>query len=366
MLVPLFSSYTITLSPSAPDRAQPVSLALPCPADDVDLFLSEPTTEVVQSLAGMTGPILVLGAGGKMGLHLCLMLRRAMHLLSRSDAVVAVSRFSTLRDRAIFEQHGIKTQVCDLADEEQLAVLPSASTVFFLAGAKFGTDANAALLHRANVEVPQKVAARFRTARIIAFSTGCVYPFVPIASGGATEVTRPQPVGAYAESCLAREQAFSDAAAHHGTRVVLIRLNYSVEFRYGVLVDVAQKILAGQPVDVTTGHFNAIWQRDAVAHIIQSWACTESPAVPLNITGQETLSVREVARHFGKLLGRRVEFTGQESATAWLNNATRSHRRFGPPPTTPEQMMAWIAAWLTRGGSTWGKPTAFENREGRF
>jgi hypothetical protein len=173
-------------------------------------------------------------------------------------------------------------------------------------------------------------------------------------------------VGDYAISCLGRETEFGEASRRHGTPVVLVRLNYSVEFRYGVLVDLAQKVIAGVPVDVTTGYCNVIWQRDAIAHVIQAAELAGSPAVPINITGPETLSVREIALRFGEMLGRPVTITGQEAPTAWLNNAAKSHRLFGPPATTVGQMMTWIAAWLTNDGETWGKPTAFERRDGKF
>jgi len=349
------------LSPPTPDRT-----ALPCPPDGLDLFLSEPTEGAAATVAQMTGPILVLGAGGKMGLHLCLMLRRARDAQGNSDPVIAVSRFTTLRDRAEFEQHGIQIEACDLHDEEALQRLPDAPTVFFLAGVKFGTATNPEALQRANVEMPRRVARRFHRSRIVAFSTGCVYPFVSPASGGATEETPVAPVGDYAISCLERERAFAAVSLQEGTPVALIRLNYSVEFRYGVLVDLAQKVRAGVPIDVTTGHVNVIWQRDAVAQIIQSWSLAASPAVPVNITGPQLLSVRELALRFGRLFGREVRFEGHEAGTAWLNNASRSHARFGLPPTSVEQMTAWIVAWIESGGNLWGKPTAFENRAGQY
>jgi len=309
---------------------------------------------------------MVLGAGGKMGLHLCLMLRRALDQLGRSDRVLAVSRFSTLRDSATFAERGIEALPCDLNDAASVTRLPEAPTIFFLAGVKFGTAASPGLLHATNVEIPQRVAARFKTSRIIAFSTGCVYPFVTAASGGATETTPPQPVGDYALSCLAREQAFTAAAAEFGNPVALIRLNYSVEFRYGLLVDIAQAVMQGRPIDVTTGYVNVIWQTDAVAHVIQSLAIAGSPAVPINITGTATLSVRDLATRFGAVLQRPVTFTGQEKETAWLNNATRSHQLFGPPPTSVDTMIRWVSAWQLHGGETWGKPTGFEKRDGRF
>ncbi|MBM3854884.1 MAG: NAD(P)-dependent oxidoreductase [Verrucomicrobia bacterium] len=349
-----------------PATTAPESPALPCPADGVDEFLSRPSPEATAVLAQTAGPVLVLGAGGKMGLHLSLMLQRALASLGRPHALTAVSRFTTLHDLTDFTRHGIATRAADLCDPAVLAALPEAPTVFFLAGVKFGTASSPELLRRINSELPALVAERFRRARIVAFSTGCVYPFVRPETGGATEETPTAPVGEYAASCLAREVAFGAGAQAHGTRVALIRLNYSVEFRYGVLVDLAQKVLAGQPIDLTTGHVNVIWQRDALDHTIRALDLAGTPAVPVNITGADVLSVRALAIRFGELCGRPVTFTGREADTAWLNNAARSHRRFGRPPTSVEDMQRWIVAWLLQGGATWGKPTAFEQRDGKF
>lgn len=340
--------------------------ALPCPPDRVDEFLSQPSEAVIATLARHPGPVHVLGAGGKMGLHLSMMLRRALDRAGRRDVVTAVSRFRTLRDRATFEDRGITTLACDLTDPAAVAALPDAATVFFMAGVKFGTASAPDLLQKFNVEMPRLVANRFQRSRIVAFSTGCVYPFVTRASGGATESTPPAPVGDYAASCYARETAFSEVSRQHGTLVALIRLNYSVEFRYGLLVDIAEKVLRNEPVDVTTGYFNIIWQRDAVEYAIRALEVAGSPAVPINITGPQTLSVREIAAHFGELFQRKVAITGAEADTAWLNNAASSHRRFGPPATSLDDMLVWVAAWLRHGGETWGKPTGFEQRNGQF
>jgi nucleoside-diphosphate-sugar epimerase len=231
---------------------------------------------------------------------------------------------------------------------------------------KFGTAAAPEILRATNVELPRRVGERFAASRIVAFSSGNIYPFVTPASGGAREDTPPAPIGAYAESCLAREHAFSAAATAHGTRVTLFRLNYSVEFRYGLLVDLAQNVFADRPIDVTTSHVNVIWQTDAVAHSIQSLDLAAAPAVPINVTGPGVLSVRDLAAQFGAVLGRTVQFTGTEAPAAWLNNAAHSHRLFGPPATSVAQMIAWITAWLAQGGETWGKPTGFNQRDGRF
>jgi len=231
---------------------------------------------------------------------------------------------------------------------------------------KFGTAAAPELLRRVNVELPRRVGERFRSARIVAFSTGCVYPFVAPETGGATEATPPAPVGDYALSCLGREESFAEVARRHGTRVALIRLNYSVEFRYGILTDIARRVFRGEPVDVTTGHVNAIWQRDALDHVIRTLDLAAAPAAPVNVTGPGILAVRHLAARFGELLGRPAVITGTEAATAWLNDASALHRRLGAPPTSVEQMQRWIAAWLLAGGGDWGKPTGFERRDGNF
>ncbi len=342
------------------------SPSLPCPPDQADDFLGRPSPEVVAALGALPGPILVLGAGGKMGLHLSLMAQRAVQLAGSTSEVIAVSRFGTLRDRGDFSKFGIRTIACDLEHPVELAALPDAPTVCFMAGVKFGTATDPRLLQRLNVDMPRLVAERYKSSRIVAFSTGCIYPFVTPESGGATENISPGPVGQYAESCLAREQVFQAASQRYGTQVTLLRLNYSVEFRYGVLVDVAQKVMRGEPVDVSTGYTNVIWQTDAVAHALLSFAVAGTPAAPLNVTGPEILSVRALAIRFGEILGREPMIVGTESATAWLSNAAHSHQLLGKPHVSTEQMMHWVAAWLGQGQGTWGKPTGFERRDGQF
>jgi nucleoside-diphosphate-sugar epimerase len=342
------------------------SLVLPCAPTAADEFLSRPTAGVLAVLARTPGRILVLGAGGKIGLHLCAMLRRGLDQLGRQEQVIGASRFTTLRDRETFHAFGVETIACDLTDARAVAALPEAPTVFFLAGVKFGTAADPERLHQMNVEMPRIVAARFAHSRIVAFSTGCVYPFVSPASGGATEDTPLAPVGEYALSCAQREAVFAEQSRRTGTAVVLLRLNYAVEFRYGVLSDIATKVWAGAPVDVSTGYVNVIWQRDAVAHSIAALERAGNPAAPLNLTGPAILSVRELAIRFGALLDRPVEITGREADTAWLNNAARSHHYFGMPETSLATMLEWVAAWIAQDGATWGKPTGFEQRDGRF
>lgn len=340
--------------------------ALPCPPNAVDDFLSAPTGEVIRCLRAHRGPFLVLGAGGKMGLHLCLMLKKALQADGRGDEVVAVSRFSSLRDLEDFASFGITTLAGDLLDDTFLTTLPEAPSVFFLAGVKFGTTSSPELLRQMNVEMPRKVAQRLCRSRIVAFSTGCVYPFVAPIGGGATEQTPIAPVGDYAASCVERETAFRRAAETSGNPVALVRLNYSVEFRYGLLLDIALKVARSEPVDVSMGYCNVIWQSDAVAYAIQCLDLAGSPARPVNVTGPEVLSVRVLAESLGRLLALPVRVQGVESDTAWLNNAAFSHARFGPPKVGISQMITWVAAWVQAGEVTWGKPTGFERRDGNF
>jgi len=341
-------------------------LALPCEMAQVDDWLGEPAAGVVARLVRHPGPFVVLGAGGKLGLHLCVMLKRALAAGGRDDAVIAISRFRTLRDRGEFARRGIEARSGDLTDAALVSALPEAPTVFFLAGVKFGTASQPELLAAINERMPQIVAERYRRSRIIALSTGCVYPFVAPESGGATEETPPAPPGAYARSCLQRERAFQEVSARWGTPVALIRLNYAVEFRYGVLLDIAEKVWRREPVDLAMGHVNVIWQRDALAQVIQSLELAGSPPVPVNITGPEILSVRAIARRLGELLGVPVQFRGTEAPTAWLSNSRRARSRFGDPPTSLETMLTWVAAWLQHGGEVWGKPTGFERRDGNY
>lgn len=341
-------------------------VALPCPPGEADAFISTPPPAVAAALRRHPGPCVVLGAGGKLGLHFTWMLRRALQEAGSTDPVLAVSRFQTLRSREDFDRYGLPAVACDLEDPAALARLPDAANVFFLAGVKFGTANDPELLHRLNVRMPGLVADRYRKARIVAFSTGGVYPFMSVASGGANETTPVAPVGAYSISCVDRERAFARGAAQHGTPVTLLRLNYAVEFRYGVLVDIAGRVLRGEPVDLTMGHLNLIWQTDAIAQSIQALAVAGVPAVPINVTGPQILSVRDLAQRFGTLFGREPRFVGTDAGTATLSDASWARKRFGEPTVPLDDMIAWTAAWLQQGLLTWGKPTGFEKRNGQY
>ena len=341
-------------------------ISLPFAPDQLDDFLAPPTDGVIATLQRHDADVLVAGAGGKMGGTLCLMLAAAMKRAGRSRKVMAVSRFSSAKSRELLESRGVQTIPCDLIDRAAVDALPDAPLVVFMAGQKFGTSDAPELTWAMNTVVPAIIAERFRRSRIAAFSTGCVYSLTTVESGGSREDSPTAPPGEYAHSCLGREGVFRYFSKRHGTPVALVRLNYSVEPRYGVLVDIAQRILAGQPVDLTMGHVNLIWQRDACAHAIQCLDLAASPAVPVNITGPDILSVRVLAEELGRRLGKPPRFAGTEGAQAWLNDASFSHRKFNPPPTALTDILDWTAGWLLQGGNTLGKPTHFEAGDGKF
>jgi len=343
-----------------------LNYSLPCAVTEIDDFIATPSPEVIETVRTWDSDVLVLGAGGKMGLHLCAMIQKSLELIGSGRSVIAVSRFGNLMDQDDFESRNIRTIAGDLRDEAFLSSLPDTKLVFFLAGAKFGTASNPELLNQMNVEVPEKVARRFHASRIVAFSTGCVYAYTSPESGGSTEESDLIETGDYSLSCLGREQMFTEASLEFGTPAVLIRLNYSVEFRYGVLVDICQRVMQGKTVDATMGNLNLIWQGDAVDHIIRSSALAKSPPQPINITGKEILRIGDLARKFGELLGREPVIAGEEAETAWLSNAAWSHSLFGEPRVDLETMMKWTVSWLGTGGDTHGKPTGFEKRDGKF
>lgn len=340
--------------------------SLPVDRTQVDNLLSAPSGEVIDAMGRITGDVLVLGAGGKMGLHVCRMLAAADAANGVKPRVTAVSRFGSAGSRDGFDVDGIRTLACDLESEEALAALPEAENVIFMAGAKFGTGDQPDLLRRMNVELPHRVAERFGGSRCLVFSTGCVYSMVTPTSGGSSEADATNPPSDYAQSCLERELAFRAAARDHGSRVALIRLNYATEFRYGVLVDIATKVANGEPVNLDMGWVNVIWQRDAVDHILRALPLAASEPLVLNVAGEEVLSVRDLAERFGDRMGKTVSFTGDAGETAWLNDASKSHGLFGKPPTSLEQMIEWTSDWVLGGGDLLGKPTGFEKRSGKF
>jgi nucleoside-diphosphate-sugar epimerase len=332
----------------------------------LDDRISRPTDSVVEAIGHCPGEFAVLGAGGKLGFHVSRMLQRALARCGRDDRISVVSRFAAPERQRLFRESGFHVVAADLSDPDQVDRLPHADHVVFLAGIKFGTDSSPELLERMNVRLPTLVANHYRSARIVALSTGCVYSFVPVGSAGSTEQSETDPPGDYAQSCLGREHAFREGSRRHGTPCVLVRLNYAIDLRYGVLVDIAERILAADPVPLDTGYVNLIWQGDAVAQILRCLTLAQSPPLVINVTGCRVLSVRDLAMRMAAELGRPVTFCGCESPTAWLSDSSLAASRFGRPLVSVEQMIAWTAQWLKNDGPTLGKPTHFENRDGRY
>lgn len=346
-------------APSAPADA-------PGSEDELEERLSRPTPEVVEALRATPGDVVVLGAGGKMGPSLTAMVKRAADALGDRRRVVAVSRWGNAADAERLERMGVTLVRADLLDGDVWQRLPDAANVVFMAGQKFGTTAAPSLTWMTNTVLPARAAERYRDARIVAFSTGNVYPLTPASGGGSREGDPLSPLGEYAASCVGRERVFEDAAARWGTRVALIRLNYAVDLRYGVLVDVARRILQGEAIDLAMGYVNCIWQGDASAIALRSLPLASAPPFVLNVTGRERLCVRAVALELGRLLGRAPCFTGDEGDDALLSNTDRAQALFGVPSVTEGRLAAWVATWALSGGRMLGKATRFERRDGAF
>lgn len=334
--------------------------------DELEELLSRPSSETVDLFKKLDGDILFLGVAGKIGPSLARMAKRACNEAGVKKRIIGVSRFSNPAEKDLIEKWGIETIPGDLLDRDFLESLPKVKNVFFLVGMKFGSEDNLSLTWAMNSYLPALVAEFFKDSRIVAYSTGCVYPLVPVESGGSKETDKPEPVGEYAQSCLGRERMFEYGSRKYRTPVALIRLNYAVEPRYGVLVDIATKVKNNQPVDLTMGWFNGIWQGDANNMVLRSIEHTASPASVLNITGGEILRVRDVALEFAKLFKKEVQFTGTEAETALLSNAEQAFRIFGKPQISVKQVIEWTARWMEENKKLLGKPTHFEVRDGKY
>ncbi|MCK9639309.1 MAG: hypothetical protein M0R39_05310 [Prolixibacteraceae bacterium] len=329
-------------------------------------LLSRPTAEVIDYFKTLEGDIIFLGIAGKIGPSIARMAKRACVEAGIAKRIIGVSRFSNEREKSQIKSFGIETIRGDLLDPEFVKSLPQVRNVIYLAGMKFGAEGNLALTWAMNTYVPALVAEHYKNSKIVAFSTGCVYPLVRIESGGSLETDKPVAIGEYAQSCLGRERMFEFGSIKYNTPTVLIRLNYSVEMRYGVLVDVASKVKNDELVDLSMGYFNVIWQGDMNAMSLLTLAHCTSPANVINLTGPETLSVRQVAIEFGKLFGKNPKFTGHEAPTALLSNATLSHNIFGKPNVSTELMIQWIAHWISHENRLLNKQTHFEVRDGKY
>lgn len=328
--------------------------------------LSRPYAEDIELAERLRGDIIVLGAGGKMGPTLVQRLMRSLREAGNGLNVYAVSRYSDEESRREIEATGAEVVAADVMIDRELQSLPDCPNVIYLIGMKFGASGRQAQTWAINTYLPGRVAERFRDARIVALSTGNVYPLVPASSKGAVEEDEPGPVGEYAQSCLGRERILQHFSLQNGTAVCLIRLNYAVEARYGVLLDVATRVFRGDPVSVDMGFVNIIWQGDANSYTLRALEHCTSPAEILNVTGSDVVSVRALAEQFGDRFGKTPRFSGVEAETALLSDASKCHALFGPPRVALDDVVELVAGWIERGAPTHGKPTKFSVRDGQF
>jgi len=334
--------------------------------EDLEERLSRPMEADAAAIAAMDGDLIILGAGGKMGPSLARLARRAANHAGAKKRIIAVARFTNPNLLSQLSAEAIETIACDLLEPGKLSGLPDVPNVIFMAARKFGTSGSEYLTWAMNTYLPGLVAERYRDSRIVAFSTGNVYPLQPVEEGGARESTPVNPQGEYAQSALGRERMFEYGSAKWGTPVVILRLNYAIDLRYGVLVDIAAAVFHRQPVDLGMAAVNVIWQGDANSMCLRSFAHCQSPPLILNITGPETLSVRSIAQEFGRRFAIEPHFTSERMPTALLSNATKAHQLLGSPTVTPCEMMDWIANWIRGGGAMLNKPTHFQTRDGKF
>jgi len=334
--------------------------------EQLEANLAEPSEALVKQLASVSGDIIVLGVGGKMGPSLARLAANAVREGGLNKRVIGVSRFSSPETREELEAGGVETISCELLDDEALRALPHADNVIYMAGNKFGTTGREHFTWAMNTYLPGRVAEKFKESRIVVFSSGNIYPFVPVSGGGADESVAPEPVGEYAQSTLGRERIFEYHSHKYGTPMTMFRLNYAIDLRYGVLLELARAINEGREIDLTTGYANVIWQGDANSIALRSLSIASSPPALLNVTGPETMSVRWAAGQLAARLGKEAIFVGRESETALLNNASKTHSLFGYPSVSLLQMIDWTTEWVQQGGKTWNKPTHFQERKGKF
>lgn len=326
----------------------------------------KPSARLIEDIKQLDGDILFLGVAGKMGPSMAVLAAEAVQAAGLNKKIYGVSRFSQPEIKTELEKKGVITIAADLLNREELFRLPEVKNVVYLAGTKFGTTGKEYFTWAMNSYLPGMVAEKFQKSRIIVFSTGNVYPLTPLSGGGACESDPTGPIGEYAQSCLGRERVFEYGSATYGTEMLIYRLNYANDVSYGVLLEIGKTVAAGLPLDLNMGHVNVIWQQDANEIAIRSLLHCSNPPKLLNVTGPETASVRWIAEEFGRLLGKKPVFTGEEQPTALLSNSGECFRLFGYPSVTLKEMIELDAAWLQEGGKTLNKPTHFQERKGNF
>ncbi len=333
---------------------------------ELEAKLAEPSEALIREMAELDGDLMLLGIGGKMGPSLARLALNAIKAAGVNKKVYGASRFSSGGLQDELKADGVDTIAADLLDDGQLQQLPDVKNVIYMAGNKFGTTGNEHFTWAMNSYLPGRVAEKYRNSRIVVFSTGNVYPITPVKQGGCTEDSPTGANGEYGQSCLGRERVFEHFSHKYGIPMAIYRLNYAIDLRYGVLLEMAKSVKSGKPIDLTMGHANCIWQGDANEMAIRCLNVCTSPANVINVTGPETISMRTVAREFGKRFGIEPSFVGEEAESALLSNASKAFQLFGYPRVPLLQMIDWIAEWVSHGGETWNKPTHFQEREGKY
>lgn len=334
--------------------------------EELDKKLSEPSQGLIQDMKNIKGDIMILGIGGKMGPSLATLALEAIKEAGVTKKVYGASRFSNRQMESSLQGAGVITIAGDLLDDHFLRSLPECENIIYMAGNKFGTAGNEHFTWAMNAYLPGRVAERYATSKIVVFSSGNIYPFMPVSGQGADESIAPEPIGEYAQSCLGRERVFEHFSIKNNTQTIIYRLNYALDLRYGVLLEIAKSVFNQTPVNITTGYANVIWQGDANSFALRCLLHCESPAKKLNITGPEIISIKELATKFGLLMNKPVQFVGEPAPSALLNDARHSFELFGKPKTSLDQVIVWTADWVMAGGEDLGKPTHFQERKGKF
>ncbi|WP_174729226.1 NAD-dependent epimerase/dehydratase family protein [Mesobacillus harenae] len=333
---------------------------------EVEEVMTIPSKELIYDLGKLDGDIMILGVGGKMGPTLAKLAVRAIREGNLQKKVFGVSRFSSGSLQEELEKEGIETIAADLLTDGDLQKLPTVKNIIYMAGNKFGTNGNEHYTWAMNAYLPGRVADKFPDSRMVVFSTGNVYPLVPVTQAGCDEDQPVNPIGEYAQSCLGRERVFTNFSYKNNSPMTIFRLNYAIDMRYGVLLEIAKQVFAEKTIDLTMGHVNVIWQGDANEYALRSLLLADSPPTILNATGPETVSIRWLAEQFGKAFKKEVSFTSEEQPTALLNNSAKAHQAFGYPKVSLNQMIAWTAEWVAEDGFVLNKPTHFQERQGAF
>ncbi len=334
--------------------------------EKLNSILTTPSEKLIEDIKKIKGDIMVLGAGGKMGPTLCTLAKNACIAAGVDKKIIAVSRFSDPIATQLLKDNGVETISCDMLEPKALDKLPDCENIIYMAGRKFGTDGSEYLTWAMNSWLPSLVAERFKKSTIVVFSSGNIYPFMPIHTGGCTEQIKPLPTGEYAMSTLARERMFEYGSKTYGTKVFAYRLNYAVDLRYGVLFDIAQKVASKTPISLSNSCFNCIWQGDANEIAIRGLLHAESPCNIVNVTGPEIVSTRKTAMEFGRLFDVEPIFTGEEENTALIADSSKCNELFGYPTVSVRTLIEWQAQWIKDGGRSLGKPTHFEEKKGNY